>query len=570
MKKQILIIVTLLLILVFNAKSQWLLTGNSPGSTDFLGSTNSNPLNLKTEQSQNINFYTNAGAGTFNHQRMVIRGAGNVGIGDAFTTPQNLLHVHGGELQLTNSTTGSGAGDGLLIGMNGSNAELKQQENAPMLFLVNSSTARMNIATGGNVAIGNGSTAGARILEVKDNMYQLRLTYGTNAYTDMGTNVNAEYVVMPTAAGGGIGRIGLGTASPNTNSFTTIAGNGYTNGLYVTSSTTSGNGITVSETGTSSTGISTLGKTYGIYAVANGTYAFGGSPLAGVYGAADGTNNSGLGTSGNYGMQGAIIAAQPTSDNYGIAGRSETSSSGGTMNNIGVYGIAGNGNNNFGVYGNLAPGTGGVSYSGYFNGAGYLNATAWTYGSDQIIKKNIQPITGALNVITQLQPKSYNYTNEVVKGLNFDTIIHFGLIAQDIQQVLPSLVHKVPVNALMDTLGNVISPATIILGLNYDELIAYLIGSVQELNSKVDDLQSQLDGCCGLRASAPASDGSSGQTIELSSSQLPSLGRSVPNPHAMQATIPYYIPAESGTAQIIFTDELGRTVNTVEIISKGK
>ncbi|MEO5673088.1 MAG: hypothetical protein ABIQ74_00440 [Chitinophagales bacterium] len=27
---------------------------------------------------------------------------------------------------------------------------------------------------------------------------------------------------------------------------------------------------------------------------------------------------------------------------------------------------------------------------------------------------------------------------------------------------------------------------------------------------------------------------------------------------------------KSGTAQIIFTDELGRTVNTVEIISKGK
>jgi hypothetical protein len=31
-------------------------------------------LRLKTEQTRNINFFTNAGTGTFNNQRMTIKG----------------------------------------------------------------------------------------------------------------------------------------------------------------------------------------------------------------------------------------------------------------------------------------------------------------------------------------------------------------------------------------------------------------------------------------------------------------------------------------------------------------
>lgn len=156
----------------------WCPTGNTISNGDILGGTGgANPLNIQTAstQTQPINFST---AGT---QRMTIGSGGNVGIGSGFATPQNLLHVHGGLLQLTNSLTGSGSSNGLLIGMNGSSAEFKQQQNAPMLFLVISATARMNIAPGGNVAIGNGSTAGSRILDVKDNNFQLRLTYGTNS-----------------------------------------------------------------------------------------------------------------------------------------------------------------------------------------------------------------------------------------------------------------------------------------------------------------------------------------------------------------------------------------------------
>jgi len=50
-------------------------------------------LEIKTEQSKNINFYTNAGAGTFNNQRMIIKSNGAVGIGQNFTTPGARLDI---------------------------------------------------------------------------------------------------------------------------------------------------------------------------------------------------------------------------------------------------------------------------------------------------------------------------------------------------------------------------------------------------------------------------------------------------------------------------------------------
>src|SRR5690349_12769417 len=59
------------------------------------------PLEIKTELAQNINFYTNAGAGTFLNQRVIIRGSNNmntytdntgwVGIGN--TMPMSILHI---------------------------------------------------------------------------------------------------------------------------------------------------------------------------------------------------------------------------------------------------------------------------------------------------------------------------------------------------------------------------------------------------------------------------------------------------------------------------------------------
>lgn len=109
---------------------KWDLGGNAVGLNSYLGSTNAQPLLFKTEQPQNINFYTNAGAGSFLNGRMTILGnyflQGLIGIGDMGTNcsfiPQSQLHQHkDGSFslyhQFTNGYSGSTANDGFLIGM---------------------------------------------------------------------------------------------------------------------------------------------------------------------------------------------------------------------------------------------------------------------------------------------------------------------------------------------------------------------------------------------------------------------------------------------------------------------
>ena len=105
--KQILNITLIMLLLVNETRGQltpWVLSGNIPSSTDFFGSTNAQDLNLKTEQPQNIKFFTNAGSGTFANLRMSILGTGEVGIGNF--TPAYKLDVDGGDINVNHPYLG--------------------------------------------------------------------------------------------------------------------------------------------------------------------------------------------------------------------------------------------------------------------------------------------------------------------------------------------------------------------------------------------------------------------------------------------------------------------------------
>jgi len=90
MKKRILLI-GFVLLSVSNIKAQnWNLGGNVATGTSFLGTTNAQPLNLKTEMSQPIYFYTNSGAGTLNNLRMMINGS-NSFVGLNHSNPRKII-----------------------------------------------------------------------------------------------------------------------------------------------------------------------------------------------------------------------------------------------------------------------------------------------------------------------------------------------------------------------------------------------------------------------------------------------------------------------------------------------
>jgi hypothetical protein len=105
---------------------------------------------------------------------------------------------------------------------------------------------------------------------------------------------------------------------------------------------------------------------------------------------------------------------------------------------------------------------------GYFTGpvqAASLNTT-----SDANKKTNISKIGDALSIIQQLNGVRFNWKS--------DNSASAGLIAQDVQRVLPELVN--------DT-GE-------FLTLNYNGVVGALVEAVKELAQMVSDLTTQLSG----------------------------------------------------------------------------
>ena len=95
---------------------------------------------------------------------LYVANSGNVGIGT--TSPQRELHVHATnytDIQLTNDTTGAGAGDGSTISATGNDLYINNKESGSLLLLTNNSE-RVRVTSSGNVGIG--TTSPDTLLEV--------------------------------------------------------------------------------------------------------------------------------------------------------------------------------------------------------------------------------------------------------------------------------------------------------------------------------------------------------------------------------------------------------------------
>ena len=99
-------------------------------------------------------------------------------------------------------------------------------------------------------------------------------------------------------------------------------------------------------------------------------------------------------------------------------------------------GLQGNSNTGIGIYastGNSA------SYAGYFAGNVYTTGSYLPSGLN--LKHNINDFDKAMNVLAQLHPKFYEYNSESnFKAMNLPEGQHYGLIAEDVEKVLPALV----------------------------------------------------------------------------------------------------------------------------------
>jgi hypothetical protein len=269
--------------------------------------------------------------------------------------------------------------------------------------------------------------------------------------------------------------------------------------------------------------------------------------------------------------------------NFGI-GASATSTT--SSSNYGVYGTAIGGDYAYGIYGDASGGAV-ESWSGFF--VGPISASATPFPSDAMIKEDIVTILAdsAEFYINLFNPVSFVFKTDEYDYLNLSEGHQYGLIAQEVAAVTPALVGSATYPASYDSAGVLISPETTVMTLDYDEFIPILIADakaknevIDSLTEKIDNMQEQMNyfaSCmetlCGSESSmAPesgAGNGGNSQEVKLSDAQNIVLDQNVPNPFAERTVISYYLPENIKSAQMLFHNEQGKLINTVEVSSRG-
>lgn len=236
--------------------------------------------------------------------------------------------------------------------------------------------------------------------------------------------------------------------------------------------------------------------------------------------------------------------------------------------NYGVFGTLCGNNNGAGIYGSSETWQAGIDtngrYAGFFHGkvksTNTMTATLFIETSDYRLKESIEPIgSDCVDGIMKLNVVSYNLKQRFVESGDSATAPidyyagdkellekrHFGLIAQELQDIYPDLVY---------TEGDGY------LAVNYMEMIPILIRTIQDLKNEVDAITSTA------AQSALRSDGSTGVT-DVKNSVV--LYQNNPNPFTENTIVRCEIPREIASAILYIYDMNGRQIDSRVVANRG-
>jgi hypothetical protein len=217
----------------------------------------------------------------------------------------------------------------------------------------------------------------------------------------------------------------------------------------------------------------------------------------------------------------------------------------------------------------------------FLNGSGVYSGSAWAF-SDNRFKKDIIRIEGALAKVKALNGNIYSYRTDEFKNLNFSEFRTSGLIAQEVQKVLPEAVKQM---------------ANGYLAVNYDGIIPLLIEAIKEqdekiekilamnpdhkgyiINDEINLLKKQIDSLKTILLSNnitanrsaithPSNPDSIQQKIVLS--DHPELQQNEPNPFNSSTLIRYYLPSAISNAVLKITDSNGKELVSYRLVNTG-
>jgi len=158
----------------------------------------------------------------------------------------------------------------------------------------------------------------------------------------------------------------------------------------------------------------------------------------------------------------------------------------GVKNTIGVYSKAVNGSlgTNIAYYGEVDNPNDVILYQ---VGGTSLQTGPTINISDESVKTNIAKLEGASTMLNDLEVKTYNYSSPEGRYIAFQDGMQYGLIAQQVAEVIPAIVHETTIPEARDSSGNFIEGSSVdLLGISYESLIPILVAGFQEQNDRLE------------------------------------------------------------------------------------
>ncbi|QEI25846.1 putative tail protein [Salmonella phage SE18] len=122
-----------------------------------------------------------------------------------------------------------------------------------------------------------------------------------------------------------------------------------------------------------------------------------------------------------------------------------------------------------------------------FDSAGNGRASNWVSRSDIRLKAHLKEIETASDKIDYLTGYTYYKRNNLIEDENSVYSIEAGLIAQDVERVLPEAVHSLNNDGQLDPKGEAIK------GINYNGVVALLVNAFKEQKAKIDNQQEEIN-----------------------------------------------------------------------------
>jgi Chaperone of endosialidase/Secretion system C-terminal sorting domain len=196
----------------------------------------------------------------------------------------------------------------------------------------------------------------------------------------------------------------------------------------------------------------------------------------------------------------------------------------------------------------------GNRFAGLFIGdVGYTSS--FIGPSDRKLKKDIEKEENIMEKIMRLKPVHYTYKNQEYKTLSLANGLQHGFISQELEEVFPEMVKQI--NTPNFAAGKNGAAGESFKGINYLQLIPVLTRAIQELNTKVSELEGKLAAQANAEVT-PAQKAAAAS--QLFTQGTYSLSQNVPNPFSQSTTVTYSVPENTRQALLAIFDLNGKMI----------